>query len=552
MAVAAAVYAPTLSYDFVYDDTTQIEMAQSRFTWSQVPDYFTTDVWKYTSNTPGNYYRPVFLVWLMLNFQVFGLAAAAWHATTIAMHVLATLLVYMLAWKLIRDPLIAGTSALLFGVHTVHVEAVAWISGVTEPLFAVLSLGMLVAYIEWRERHDSRWRIISVALFALAIFAKETAIVLPLMVLAYEWIFGAAKCSWPARLRDTFGRVLPFLQIAIAYLGVRLLVLGAISPRIAQWRLATIVLTLPEVTWFYIRELIWPTRLGMFHDLFPVRRDTLADFFIPGLIVAPWAAVAAWLWKRRDAAAFACALLIVPLLPVLNLRVFGFVDFVHDRYLYLPSAGLCILIAIGLSSIVSARGTVVVAVLTAPLLCWLTIRECRYWENNLTLGEHLMEVAPNNKLSVSAYAGALVLAERWVDALPILKQEAAKRPLDDSILYMEAVCQQSLGVWSEAIQNLHRVLELDPDHPHARMLLGMSEEGAGYLDQAEADMREAIRRRPRASAQYRSYHANLAGVLEKKGDLKGAIAEYEAELAENPDEAAILQKLAALRGKISN
>src|ERR1700722_14817207 len=80
-AASVAVYLPTLKFDFVMDDARQIEMMESRFTWSQIPSYFTTDVWSYVDNRTANYYRPIFVVWMMLTYQLFGLSHALWHAT---------------------------------------------------------------------------------------------------------------------------------------------------------------------------------------------------------------------------------------------------------------------------------------------------------------------------------------------------------------------------------------------------------------------------------------------------------------------------------------
>src|SRR5438067_6971747 len=125
LAVTSAVYLPVLAYEFVSDDTQQIVWSQRYFTWRALPHYFTTDVWGHLTVIHTNYYRPIFLVWLMLNYKLLGLETALWHLSAIAAHLGATLMFYFVVRRLVGDRMVAGTAALLFGVHPVHVEAVA-------------------------------------------------------------------------------------------------------------------------------------------------------------------------------------------------------------------------------------------------------------------------------------------------------------------------------------------------------------------------------------------------------------------------------------------
>src|SRR5205085_1082795 len=97
------------------------------------------------------YYRPLFNLYLLVNYQLFHLNPAGWHLLLVLWHLLVTLLVYRLARRLLKDEGGALTAALIFGVHPVHIESVAWISGVTEPMLAVFFLGALLGYLRWRD-----------------------------------------------------------------------------------------------------------------------------------------------------------------------------------------------------------------------------------------------------------------------------------------------------------------------------------------------------------------------------------------------------------------
>src|SRR5271165_4510766 len=140
--IAAAVFISTLSFEFVYDDYAQIVETKQLNSWHMLPHYFTGHVWAWkTPGKAGPYYRPMFMVWLLLNQSLFGDAAEWWHFTNVLMHVLVTLLIYAIVLQLARDRWTAAFAALLFAVHPVHIESVAWVSGITDPLMAALLLG---------------------------------------------------------------------------------------------------------------------------------------------------------------------------------------------------------------------------------------------------------------------------------------------------------------------------------------------------------------------------------------------------------------------------
>src|SRR5215469_15821636 len=147
LALTAFTYAATLRFGYVYDDVLQIENNPRIKSVDYLPSYFTRQVWAQAQGQPANLYRPFFLSWLWLNFEIFGSSPAGWHLTAILMHLLSVWLVYLLAKKLLPDEGISAyLAAGIFALHPAHVEAVAWISGATEPLSTALFLGSFLLY----------------------------------------------------------------------------------------------------------------------------------------------------------------------------------------------------------------------------------------------------------------------------------------------------------------------------------------------------------------------------------------------------------------------
>ena len=360
LALTFAVYIPTLRYQFVHDDRGQIVENPAVHSWHLAPTYFTAHVWAAVMPEElGNYYRPLFLLWLRINDAVFGSQAWGWHLTTILAHALATLLVYLLALRLGIGRDVALLAALIFGLHPAHIEAVAWISGVTEPLLGILLIASFLAYMQSRDEraHVLKWRAISLILFALAILEKETALILPGLLLFYEWIF---RKEWEQRTGvrrltqwggEAFGKIWPYIVIIVIYVPARIHALKGFSHAITPLSTAQLVYTWPSLIGFWVCHMIWPAGLSTFYDFPAVTHPTVRSFLLPAIFdVFVGLALLACARTSRKVAFFA-VWLVLPLIPLLNLRVFVANDFAHDRYLYLPSVGFAILIAMLLGPI---------------------------------------------------------------------------------------------------------------------------------------------------------------------------------------------------------
>src|ERR1043165_1153702 len=129
LALTFLVYADTTRYQFTYDDHGQIIENPALRSWGHAAHCFTEHVWKAQHpEENGVYYRPLFNLYLLVNYQLFHLNPAGWHLLLVIWHTLVTLLVFLLTRRLLKDEATAMIAALLFGVHPAHVESVAWVS----------------------------------------------------------------------------------------------------------------------------------------------------------------------------------------------------------------------------------------------------------------------------------------------------------------------------------------------------------------------------------------------------------------------------------------
>jgi Tfp pilus assembly protein PilF len=552
LALAVLTHIAALGFSFVDDDTTQIVGEPHIQSWSFFPQYFTQDIWLHKCGS--NYYRPLFLTWMLLNFTFFGLEPMGWHAAVLLVHALAAALVYMLAAKLWKDPLAAGYAAILFAVHPVAVEGVAWVAGVNEPLMTVLFLVSLLCYLHGRERGRHLWTWISAATYLAALLVKETAIILPLLVLFYEISFQGFKVSKvsgsgqraqdiqksksPAlATRNVFMVLPPYAVAALLYLGARAFALNGLKPSHNNGiRVLTIISTWPAVLWFYLKELAIPWPLGIYHALPIVTRCRFGNFWAPllGLLVIAAGLLA---WSKWDVqVGRACALLFFPLLPVMtSVAYFDRGQLVHDRYLYLPMAGFAMLAALALRHITRFKRTASelppaqVAVLSAVVCIFgiATVAQTATWANNESLYRHAVSVAPDSAPANVSWAQEMSAEGQPEAAMRWYRKAVALDPDDFRTYYSLGFFQAHFHHWDEAEQSLLKVTQLQPREPCLFFGLALIQESAGKLLPAEASFRRACATQPVPERA----HLELARLMERQGRLQEAREELKAELA---------------------
>ncbi len=551
LVLTALAYVNTLRFNFVYDDLPQIVNNPMVQSWNNVPRFFTEHVWAQIGQT-GEYYRPLFLLWLLISYSLFGLQPFAWHLVSVALHLVAAWLVYRLGWRLTQGRLAGAIAAVVFGLHPAHIESVAWVSGLTDPLMANFVLGAILAYLEACARKTRAWLALAIVLYALGCLTKETAVLLPLVLLGCEWFFSRKDDTrW---MRTAAVRLLPFLFVGMAYLGARYLALqGLQHPQ--PYTAGSLLASTPGVLWFYVRHLCWPFGLSVFYNSPLVTHPSLANFGGPLLAVMAVAAVAWWGARRSRLIAFALVFLVVFMLPpLIGIRVLFPEDMVHDRYLYLPVASLAILLAVGIIRLkrfgtaeLFGQSAVLVAAIIActVLLGTATAKQNVYWATDLTLYAHGVNVAPRNVLALDHLANEMYKRGQVPLAFDLYSKALAVDPNHWGTQFAVGLTRLETGDLRAAEDHLQRAVQINPANANQYYFLGIAQMKQQHLDDAEQSFRRGLAIFSSAPG----FHLNLGLLREAKGDLAGAGREYRAELAIGPSPAA-QQRLAEVTERL--
>jgi hypothetical protein len=392
----------------------------------------------WTHPDPQLYIPVVYTVWWYISIaesslsQNSSLRPMPYHVANLLVHLASVLIVWrILQWVVtaagrgngdsgdasVKDrglswPALAG--AALFAIHPLQVEPVAWATGMKDLLGGLLALASVAMYLAGRQdtrpRRARRRMGWAMALYLVAILAKPSAVVTPLIAGVLDWLISRRSA------RSVAGRLAICLVPALACVIVTTILrpsMAMVYVRIADRpRVASDALT------FYLEKLIWPAHLGMDYGRIPAR--VLANPWTRLAWIIPAAlALVIWRLRRRDFVA-AGLITLAALLPVLGLIPFGFqwTSTVADRYFYLAMLGPAVALASALASVRAPAWPAVAVTLVVLVAAGMkAFVQVGVWHDNYTMYEHALEVNPHSWVASKNLAVVLDRAGRSADAM---------------------------------------------------------------------------------------------------------------------------------------
>jgi tetratricopeptide (TPR) repeat protein len=554
LSVAILAYCATPWFGFVFDDRKQVLANSTLLHPGSIPGYF-LHAGGYLSGD-FSYYRPLFGTWMNLNYFLFGLHAPGWHLALLLLHALAAFLCYRLLRAILQDEGMATLGALLFAVHPVHVESVAWVSGSTDPLAAVFILLAFLFYLGARE--NGLLNVLSWLAFAASLLCKETALLFPFVMLSNGLLMGEETGN---KARRALARAIPYFVVAGLYLVARIHVLGAFSHTLAPLPLKVLLFTLPSVAIFYVRQLIVPSGLSPFYDTPYVRTASLTGFGLPVLLLlAIGALLAMWIRSLRKTVtaetktsrqiAFFIVWTLFFLVPAFNLSALDPGEIAHDRYLYLPSIGFCAVLAIVLKQLaarlkLSAGVRRLAAAGIGIVFCAATIAQSLYWKDDLSLYKRGAAMAPNNINAQNNLANIYLETGDYARGIAAHERILQLNPSFVDSYFNLGLAYYNQGDFVRAQFYLREAIARQPA-PASYFYLGLAQFKKGDLLAAEQSLRAANQLDPRRP----DFHAALGVLYETEEKLPLALQELEQALALNPQNSNIQKEVAKIKRQL--
>ncbi len=520
------VYVQSLSYEFVNYDDYDLVSQNGEFISSpaNIAKAFTTHA--FTSHREESvYYRPLLLVSFIIDYQVWQLNPLGYHLTNMILHCLTAFLFFRLLVLLTREPTVALAGALLFALHPIQTESVAWVAGRNDVLVGLFVIMMMYFYVLQYEKpeHAKRSLFLAAFSFALALFSKESAAFYIILPFAYELVLRRTRMrALVTGQRRLFAALLA--GILAGYFLIRFAIFGSLIGAEKLYGMidpTTRLTMVPAMLSEHLLLLVAPLRLVVVHPL--------TELF---WLEDPWTYVAVgvvllcayalwWTWKNDRQSCFGLVWLAAGLVPVLNIIPVA-VPILEHR-LYAAAAGFGFAVTgflhrrTGASAFRIIMGVLLFAAAAGSFL------RIPVWKSSETLWTDAIAKEPTASRAYFNLAGYYFENKSYDKTIGLLNTYISLKP-EDMIGYLKLRQTYLLtGRYTESSVVSRRMIALNPHNPNRYIEAGMLYEQFNMPDSAIEIYQQGIG----VDTAFFQLHARLGTVYEALGDTVRARRYYQ-------------------------
>jgi tetratricopeptide (TPR) repeat protein len=529
--ISLAVYHNSLSNGFVFDDYAVIvENKHIKDFSNSLPSFFNNSYFIVAGGEAS--YRPVATLSYFLIHSFAGLNPFYYHLSSVLLHTLNVILVYLLFFLLLGDWFKALLAGLLFACHPALTETVDCIAFNEDLLAAFFFLLALLLYVKAvYKRPAGAANLLSVFFFFCALLSKEMAISLPVIILLYDLTFrGAAEQALSVKhmlsiVKNRWAFYVGYAVIGLLYLVLRFLIFinsgDGLKPHFGS--LFERLLYLPNHIFSFVKLAIAPYDLNVEY-VFAYPQSFFEISHLAGFVIITGLGIFSFLFVRHyKEIFFGIWWFFFTLFPVYN--IIEIFNPFAERYLYIPVIGFCLVIPIILSSTFSSALNNKKAVNTATLFVVILI--------------------------LSAYAAITIARNRdWKDGLTLWSKTVKQSPGSGVAHGSLGRAYQEQGLIDKAIAEYETAAKIMPNHFRAYYNLGVVYDQQGGFHQAEANYKKSITINPG----FANAHYNLANLYQKEGLTHDAINHYRAVIELSPEDSEARNNLGvafAMQGKMN-
>src|SRR5213594_403073 len=564
--VTFAAFLPTLQNQFVAwdDDKNFLKNPHYRgLGWSHLR-------WMWTTFNLGHY---IPLTWMTfgLDYLLWGLNPVGYHLTSLLLHAANAVVFFVVVRRILTRALpgpserghalavSAGFAALLFAIHPLRVESVAWVTERRDVLSGLFYLSAILIYLRTCERGERGrgWYWAAVGLFACALLSKSMVVNLPIVLLILDVYplrrLGGATGWWSEPARRVYVEKIPFVLLATAAAAIAVMAQLSVhaAASLAQLSVPGRVAVSAYGLSFYLWKMVVPLNLSPLYPLSPIVNPWAMPFVLSYTMVLAITAIALALRRRVPGLPAAWSAYVVVLLPVLGIFQSG-PQIAADRYTYLASLGWAILVSAGVLSHWRRRPFLFTGLAACVLfgLGILTWNQVQVWRDSEKLWTHALATYPKSSIAENNLGNVRADQSKLAEAIEHYRQALDINPEHASAHYNLGNVLAQQGKLAEASEHHRQALRLKPDYADAHNNLGNVLAQQGMLAEASEQYQRALQIRPDDA----DAHNNLGNALAQQGKLSEAVDHYRQALKIKPDFAKAASNLGsalAQQGKLS-
>lgn len=473
----------------------------------------------------GNYH-PLTVLSYAIIYDLYDLDPYPYHLYNLILHLFNTLLVFWFIFRIShRNLSISFATAILFGIHPLHVESVTWISETKDVLYAFFFLFSLIAYTYYSaDRKKLKFYFLALVLFVLSCLSKGMAVTLSVILVLIDYL-QERKFVWKLLIEK-----IPFFAVSLAF-GFLAMHAQSISKAIFEVPEYSFFdqLVMPVYSFmFYIFKMVWPSGLAIIHP-YPGADAVPPLYYLSFILFIGLIIIVIRSFRKYPEIIFGVGFYFVCILPVLQLIPIG-QAVAAERYFYVSSIGLFYLAGFGFNKLLTTKvlniklGKTVWVILgvIVIILTYLTNQRTRDWENGLTIWKSQTEAYPGHHRGFYGVGLHYYNLNDHKKAISYYRQCLARNPFNVKALNNVGNSYQHLNQPDSAYFFYQRLLEVDTNYANVYVNLGNI-----YLKRRDFD--SAINSYKKAIAIDKNFgmaYYGLGIVLETKGDREEAVKNY--------------------------
>ncbi len=507
----------------------------------------------------SNNWHPLTWISHMLDCQLFGLHPGAHHLINLFFHIINSLLLFFIFSKMTGDLWKSGFIAMVFAVHPLHVESVVWIAERKDVLSAFFWLLTMGCYYHYAKRPGPLTYAMVLLFFILGLLSKPMIITLPFVLLLLDYwplqrfqnhieTDGNIGKKWVYLVLEKipFFLLVPVSGLLTFYAQHHGGVVKSLEAFPLNVRIANAIVSYAA----YIGKMIYPVKMAF---LYPHHgMPSLWNILVALVLLAAMSIASMKYYKKYPYLIVGWLWYLGTLVPVIGIVQVG-MQSMADRYTYIPSIGLTIMMAWGVPDIMTQwrhkkiwlGATTATAMAIFAVISW---KQAGYWKNTRSMLEHTIQVTSNNYIALDNMAVEFLRKGQIDQAVDYHLRSQKIYPHNPYSHFSLGVAYFMQGKNQEAIQQYQEAIKLAPEYYQAYTNLGAAHFTIGNMQEAIANYLKAIKINPA----YIDAYVNLGLAYDKSGQFDDAIVYYQKALHLDPANSNAHFMLAGVLEKIGN
>ena len=483
----------------------------------------------FTTPVQGNYH-PLTMISLAINFSISGLDPWSYHFFNLVLHLINCFLVFRLIMLLSnRNTVIAFATAILFGIHPMHVESVAWVSERKDVLYGLFFLAGLISYTKYADTGSKKQFFLTIFFLLLSLMSKPAAVIFPVALFCVD-LLRKRKLSLKLFLEK-----IPFFILAL--IGGILTILGqkeAGATGEQFFSLGTNILFGFYGIMMYFFKMIVPLNLSAFYPFPPINQNLSIEYYLSPLFLIALIGLVLYSWKRDRAIAFGILFYLVNLLLVLQVFSVGSAV-IAERYTYIPYIGLFYIIGWLIARYAKGNMSKAYAVIfpVTLILAVLTYKQSTVWLDSASLWDQAIKTQPSSR-AYSARAVLLRKEKNYEKAIEYYNEAIKINAIDNESYNNRGNIYFDMNKMDLAYADYKKALSLKPDYYPALDNMGAQYAMRGQYDSALKYLSRALEIKPDYKHAYRNRGLTYMQLNRNEEAIKDfkKVLEYEPESAD--------------------